>query len=385
MIYKFFPILWGNLWRKPLRTLFTLASMMIAFILYGYLAAIAVSFGVGIDISGADRLILTHKTSLIQLLPERYGAQIQQTPGVAAVTHATWFGGIYQDAKNFFPQIAVETTTYLEMYPEFIIPPEQYAAWLKNPIGAIAGRQVANRFGWKIGDRIPLQGTIWRPSSGTQWEFILEGIYDGKTPVTDTSQFLFHYAYLDRVRTAAKGSVGWYVIRIQHAREAAAVSQALDQRFANSISETKTGTEKAFIDGFVNQMGAIGTILKAILGAVFFTLLLVTGNTMAQAVRERSNEIAILKALGFGQWRVLGLILQESLLLALLGGGSGLLLGWLLINQGDPTGGLLPLFHYPVQDLLWGGCWVFGLGLASGIWPAWQAMRMPMIEALRRV
>lgn len=381
---KFLPLLWGNLWRKPARTGFTLLSVVIAFLLYGYLSAIAVAFGLGIEMSGADRLIMTHKTSLIQLLPERYLARILQTPGVTAATHATWFGGIYQEPKNFFPQMAVNPVEHLAMYPEFLLPPEQRSAWLQNRTGAIAGRQVAERFGWKIGDRIPLQGTIWRNASGASWEFVLEGIYDGKTPTTDTSQFLFHHAYLEQSRTVAKGLVGWYIIRINQPTAAATVSRDLDLQFANSSYETKTGTEKAFIQGFANQMGAIGTILQAILSAVFFTLLLVTGNTMAQAVRERIPELAVLKALGFDNRRVLWLVLQESLLLAILGGGIGLVLGWTLIQQGDPTGGMLPLFHYPPRDLAIGIGLALLLGIISGLLPAWRAMRLQIVDALRK-
>lgn len=382
---KFWPLVWSNLRRKKFRSTFTLLSILIAFLLFGYLAAINMAFRLGIDVTGADRLVLIHKISLIQPLPYSYLARIEATPGVVEATHATWFGGIYQDPKNFFAQMAVDPEGYLRLYPEFLLPEEQKKAWFANRTGVIAGRAIAERYGWEIGDRIPIQGTIWRFKSGSStWEFILEGIYDGAEEGTDTTQFLFHYDYFDEARAFAEGLVGWYIIRIDDPDRAAEIADRIDSTFANSPYETKTSTERAFIQAFAKQIGDIGTIIGAIVTAVFFTILLVAGNTMAQSVRERTSELAVLKTLGYSNRLVLALVLAESFVLVGLAGGLGLGLAWWLIQQGDPTGGVLPIFFFPPKDLLLGIGFVAALGLAAGILPAVRAMQLRIVDALRR-
>jgi putative ABC transport system permease protein len=382
---KFWPLIWSNLRRRRIRTLFTLLSIVVAFLLFGYLAAINMAFRMGVDVTGADRLVLRHKVSLIMLLPVSYQERIQATPGVVDVAHATWFGGIYQDPKNFFPQLPVEPERYLRLYPEFLLPEEQKKAWLEDRAGAVAGRTIAERFGWKIGDTIPIQGTIWRRTGGANnWEFTLRGIYNGAQDGTDTTQLLFHYDYFDEARWAAKGMVGWYIIRIDDPEKAAEIARRIDDQFANSSHETKTETEKAFVQAFAKQVGDIGTIIAAILSAVFFTILLVAGNTMMQSVRERTSELAVLKTLGYSNRLVLALVLAESLVLAGLGGGLGLALAWLLIQRGDPTGGALPIFFFPPRDIVLGVGFAVLLGVATGIPPALQAMHLRVVEALRR-
>ena len=219
---KFWPLIWSSLRRKKIRTLLTLICVLIAFLLFGYLAAINQSFQMGVDLTGVDRLVLRHKVSIIQLLPESYQAQLEKVPGVIDVAHATWFGGIYQDFTNFFPQLAVEPERYLRLYPEFLVPDEQKKAWFADRTGAIVGRATAKRFDWKVGDRIPIQGTIWRPADNSNWEFTVDGIYDGAEDGTDTTQFLFHYKYMDEARPFAKGMTGWYIIRINDPSRAAA-------------------------------------------------------------------------------------------------------------------------------------------------------------------
>ena len=382
---KFWPLIWSALRRKRVRTFFTLLSILIAFLLYGYLAAVNMAFRLGVDVTGADRLVLRHKVSFSILLPESYLGRIEATPGVVEATHASWFGGIYQEPKNFFPQMAVEPEGYLTLYPEFRLPEEQKQAWLADRTAAIVGRSTAERFGWKIGDRIPIQATVWRKADGTSaWEFNLVGIYDGAESATDTTQFLFHYDYFDEARAFAKGQVGWYIIRINDPARADDIVRRIDVQFANSFYETKTSTEKAFIQGFAKQIGNIGAIIGGILTAVFFTILLVAGNTMMQSVRERTAELAVLKTVGFSNRLVLGLVLAESLALAAVGGVLGLGLAWWAIGRGDPTGGALPIFFLPPQDVLLGGGFIAALGLLTGLLPAVQAMRLRVVDAVRR-
>jgi putative ABC transport system permease protein len=383
---KFLPLVWANLKRKKVRTAFTLLSIAVSFFLFGLIQTFKTSLSAGVEVAGNDRLIVIHKVSIIQPLPASYGPRIAQIPGVDAVTHANWFGGIYQDPKNFFPQYAVEPEKYLDLYPEILLPADQKKAWLADRTGAVVGRTTAERFGWKVGDRIPIQGTIFRKQDGTDiWEFNLDGIYDGAKKGTDTTTFLFDYDYLDEARRFARGTVGWYIIHIADPDKAADVAAAIDATFANSPYETKTATEKAFAKSFADQMGNIGAIAVAVAGMVFFAMLLVAGNTMAQAVRERTNELAVLKTLGFKDGRVLRLVLAESFTLAVVGGGLGLLAAWLFTLRGDPTGGMLASFYLPAIDIVWGAAFIVLLGLITGVFPGVQAMRLQIAEALRRV
>ncbi|MBE3071757.1 MAG: FtsX-like permease family protein [Acidobacteria bacterium] len=382
---KLLPLVWKNLGRRKVRTTFTLLSILVAFVLFGYLSAITTAFGMGVELTGNDRLVLIHKVSLIQLLPESYQARLEAIPGVIDVCHQTWFGGIYQDPKNFFMQMPVEPERFLRLFPEFKLPEDQKKAWLADRRGAVVGRATAERFGWKIGDRIPIQGTIWRQKDGSAtWEFNLVGIYDGAKKGTDTTQFFFRYDYFNEARQFGEGAVGWYTIKINDPARAAQIAERIDATFANSPYETKTTTEKAFAQAFAKQVGDIGAIMQLILGAVFFTILLVAANTMAQSVRERTSELAVLKTLGFSNALVLTLVLVESLIIASVGGLLGLGLAWLMILRGDPTGGALPAFYLPVRSLALGVLFVFGLGLVAGIFPAVQAMRLRIVDALRR-
>jgi len=382
---KYLYLVWSNLKRKKVRTILTLLSVMVAFILFGYLAAIKQGFSQGIEVAGADRLIVRHKISIIQLLPESYESRIEQIEGVEDAVHQTWFGGVYQKPSNFFAQMPVEPDEFLEMYPEYLLSETEKQAWLSTRSGAIAGRGIAGRFGWKVGDRIPINATIWLREGGElTWEFDLVGIYDGAEKGTDTSQFLFRYDFFDESRQNGKGWVGWYSVRISDPDRAAEVALMIDQEFANSPAETKAEPEGAFVQGFANQIGNIGFIMMSIVAAVFFTILLVAGNTMAYAVRERTNELAVLKAIGFTDRGVLGLVLGESMLLTLLGGGLGLGLAWMLVSMGDPTNGALPVFYIPWRDLMAGVVLVGLMGLVAGILPALQAQRLQIADALRR-
>jgi len=383
---KFAHLIWSNLRRKKLRTSLTLLSVMVAFILFGLLSAIQQALVGGVQMANADRLIVRHKVSIIQLLPESYKARMDRIPGVDFATHQTWFGGIYQDPKNFFMQNPVEPEKFLKMHPEIILPPEQEKVWLATRTGAIVGRKAAERFHWKIGDKVPIRSTIWSQTDGSQtWTFDIVGIYEGKDKNIDTTPLFFRYDYFEEARRGGKGQVGWYTIRIKDPSQAAEVAKLVDAEFENSSAETKTEPEGAFIQGWAKQIGNIVFIVAAILSAVFFTILLVTGNTMAQAVRERTGELGVLKAIGFTNAQVVALVLAESCLLTVLGGVVGLGLSWLMISRGDPTGGLLPLFSFPPRDLLTGFGISIALGFITGIFPALQAMRLRVADALRRM
>ncbi len=382
---RFLYLVWRNLARKRLRTALTVLSILVAFLLYGFLGAIRQALTAGVSMANADRLVVRHKVSIIQMLPVSYKGRIEKIPGVLAAVHQTWFGGIYQDPKNFFPNMPVEPEAYLAMFPELVLPEAQRKAWIGSRTGAIVGRTTATRFGWKVGDRITLHSPIWqRGGRNDAWDFDISGIYDGAKKDTDTSPLFFQYTYFDEGRSFWKGQVGWYTVRVKDPGRAAEVATAIDAEFANSPYETKTEAEGAFMQGFAQQVGDIGSIMVAILGAVFFTILLVSGNTMAQSVRERTEELGVLKALGFSNRLVLGVVLGESAAIAGLGGLTGLGLAWLITSRGSPVPGMLPVFFIPGRDLVIGLFLIVALGVLSGILPAVQAMRLKIAEALRR-
>ncbi|MCI4398573.1 MAG: ABC transporter permease [Acidobacteria bacterium] len=378
---KFFALIWRNMARKKVRTTLTIGSYAVALFLFGLLATIQTAFNQGVDVAGADRLVTRNKISLIMPLPVAYKERMLQLPGVKEVTYASWFGGKYQDDKNFFPQFAIDTDTWLRVYPEFKVPPAQWSAFLADREGCVIGQATAAKYGFKIGDRVPIIATIF----GGVWEFNVDGIYTGHRQEDDVTQFWFHGAYLEERRQWGKGMVGWYVIRVKDPDRAIYVSKAIDDRFANSSWETKTETESAFASGFVKQMGNIKLLILVIGTVVFFTLLLVTGNTMAMAVRERTGELAVLKTIGFRNGTVLWLVLAESLGYAIQGGVIGLAAVKLYTLRGDPTGGMLPLFYLSAGKMALGLAVTLALGAAAGIIPAWLAMRLRIVEALRRV
>ncbi|MSO56277.1 MAG: FtsX-like permease family protein [Acidobacteria bacterium] len=379
---KFLPLVWKNIWRKKFRTTFTLLSIFIAFLLFGILMTIRMAFTFGVDVAGLDRLMLIHKVTLIMPLPLSYQNRLRQTPGVELVTHQSWFGGIYQDPSNFFANTAVEPEPFLKIYKEVRVPPDQVAAWQADRQGAVIGRDLATRFGWKIGDRVPLTGTIFPPKQGQTWEFNIVGIYDGDAGV-DKTNFFFRYDYLDENRTFGEGTVGWYVVKIADPSQSVALSRTFDEMFANSAAETKTTTEKGFVEGFAKQIGDISTIMIAISSTVLFMFGLVAASTMAQSVKERTSEFAVLKTLGFSGGSILALVLVESLFIAFTGGLLGLGLAWLFVQGGDPTG-MLPIFILPARELAIGVGLMVLMGLLAGVMPAMAAMRLRITDALRR-
>ena len=378
---RFLPLVLRNFRRKKTRTILTIGSIAVALFLYGLLVTIDSALSAGVDVAGADRLVVRNRISLILPLPLSYQERLRRIPHVAEVTHASWFGGNYQDPRNFFPQFAIDTETWRRVFPEFTVPDDQWQAFVDDREGAIAGRGTAERFGWKVGDRIPLQAPIW----GGTWEFNLRGIYDGARPGDDTSVMWLHWSYLDERRQWGKGVVGWYTIQVDDPANAVEVAEVADTRFANSPFETSTETEKAFATGFARQIGNIRLLVVSIGAVVMFTLLLVTGATMASAVRERVPELGVLKTVGFTDAAVLALVLAESMLLALVGGGLGLGLAKLFTLGGDPTGGMLPVFYLGGQRIALGLALAVTVGLLAGAAPAVGAMRLRIVDALRRV
>jgi putative ABC transport system permease protein len=382
---KFFGLVWSSLKRRKLRTILTLLSIFVAFVLYGLLCTIKESFTAGVTMAGADRLIVRHKVSLIMNLPVSYAQRMERIHGVDTVTHFTWFNGIYQnEPKNFFGSFPFELEPFLKIYPEYKLADDQKQVYLKTRNGAIVGRSLLERFKWKLGDHIALTSPIWPNKTGGAWDFEIDGVLDAAKKNADTSGFYFRYDYFDEGRAYGTGLVGWYGVKVKDPAHAADVAKAIDEEFANSAYETKAEPEGAFAQGFAQQIGNIGAMLIAILSAVFFTILLVAGNTMAQSVRERTEELGVLKALGFTNELVLALVLAESCLLAAVGGAAGLGLAWLVTSRGSPVPSMLPIFYLPVHYLFAGLGLVLALGLIAGIVPALQAMRLQIAVALRK-
>ncbi len=385
MIGRYLPLLAASLRRRRLRVFFTLASIVIAFLLFGLAESLRYSLQSGVDVAGADRLLTMHKVSFTQLLPASYENRIEAIDGVVEVSPQTWFGAWYRDERNQIPAFPVDPEAMLRMYPEFVIPEEQRLAWVADRTGILIGRGLADLTGWKVGDAVPLRSAIWRKEDGSDaWDVTVRAIYD-QPQGGDTRQIFLHQDYFDEAKGQAKGLVGWYVVKVTDADRAQSIGREIDLQFANSPYETKTSSERAMAQSFVNQVGNIGAILRAIVFAVFFTMLLVTANTMAQSVRERTNEIGVLKTLGWTNAGVLGLVLAESVLITLLGGAAGLAGAWWLSVQFEPVfRQYLPGFRLPADAVAVGVAIMLGLGLVAGAVPALQAMRLRIVEALRR-
>ena len=382
---KFAPLLIANLRRHLLRTAFTLGSIVVAFLMFGLLEAMRNAFDAGATIAGQDRLLTLHKVSIVQPLPESHRNQIRRVDGVALVSSVTWFGGTYQDERNAIPVFPVDGATYLDIYPEAVLQPGVRERWLAERRGVLVGRAMADRFALKPGQTIPLQSSIWRRADGSNtWEVVVSGIYDVEENKGDTMAMIMHYGYFSEPLGRGKGLVGWYVVKVRDPARAARVAREIDELFANSPYETATSTEKALAQSFANQIGNVGRILTGVVAAVFFTMLLVTANTMAQSVRERTSELAVLKTLGFTATGVTALVMAEALMLTLLGGMAGMMLAFASVEAlGATARQYLPVFYIPRQAVLIAILLMIGLGIAAGLLPARRAMRLQIAEALR--
>ncbi|TAJ52620.1 MAG: ABC transporter permease [Nevskiaceae bacterium] len=382
---KYFPLLWATLWRKKTRTWLTLFSLVAAFLLLGLLQAANSVFNTGGQNLGANLLITQARVSFTSPLPLRLLPQIEAVPGIEAVSFSQFFGGVYKDPKNFFPQFAVQPERWLKTFTECTLPAEQAAAWKNSRTAAIAGKQLAERFGWKVGDRIPLVSQIFPKKDGSRaWEFDLVGIFDNTSADScpRMGNMYVRYDYFDEARLFGQGGAGIYVLRIADPDRAEAIGRQIDQMFENSPDETKTQTEKEFSLNFVRQIGNLSLILNSILGAVFFTILLLTGNTMSQAVRERIPELAVLKTLGFTNGGVLGLVIAESLLLCVIGGLVGMGLANVVMGVLAHAPVRMPPLKADTHVWMIALSSMFGVGLLVGLPPALKAMRLSIVDGL---
>ncbi|MEB1872491.1 ABC transporter permease [Xanthomonas campestris pv. campestris] len=382
---KYLSLVWAQLFRSKTRTLLTLLSVVAAFLLFGMLDSVRVAFTSGGNVSGVDRLVVASRLSITQSLPIRLENQIRSVPGVRDVTSAMWFGGIYQDPKNFFPNFSV-APNFFDVYSEYQLPKDQLKAFQTTRTGAVVGESLAKQFGWKIGDTIPLQATIFPRSGSNDWPLQLVGIFrmkDRTVAANQERQLMMNWKYFDESNDYIKNQVSWYTVTLRSADQASRVALAIDALSANSDHETKSQTESAFQQAFLKQFADIGLIVTSIMAAVFFTLLLLTGNTMAQAVRERIPELATLKTLGFQDRTVLTLVMVESVLLIGLGGLIGMGLSALVIPMvATRSGGLMPTQTVPLQTWLVGLGLMAGIGIVVGVLPALRAQRLKIVDGL---
>jgi putative ABC transport system permease protein len=386
---KYLHLIWASLFRRKTRTFLTLVSIVAAFLLFGLLDAVRTSFDqAGQSANGAERLQTGSRLSFIQSLPLSLERQIAQVPGVKAVTYANWFGGAYQDPHNQIFSFAVPPN-YLDLYPEVSVSEAERKAFAATRTGALVGAQLAERFKWKVGDKIPLQSTIFPDKSGSKnWSFDIVGIMhstDKKTGGWYDQMFLLHWKYFDETTPLNRGQAGWFVTRVADVNQADRVAKAIDALSANSDHETRTQTEQAATASWMKQFADIGLIVGSIMGAVFFTLMLLSGNTMMQAVRERTSELAVLKTIGFSNASVLAMVLAESLLLLIIGGTVGLVLASAVIPVVSAgSGGMLNLPTVGLESWLLGLGLMVLIGLAVGALPATSAVRLNIVDALSR-
>lgn len=380
-----------NLGRHPLRSGLTILGIAIALLAFGLIRTVITIWYSGVAAASPNRIIVRNAVSLIFPLPLAYRAAILAQPGVTDVTYAHWFGGIYIDERNSqFPQLAIDPATWFTVAPEYALPPEQLEAFRRERNAAVVGEQLAARFGWKLGDRVPMRGTIY----GGQWDFVIRGIYAGARPTTDETQFLFHWTYLDerlrRTEPWRAGHVGWFAVRIRAPEQAAAISSAIDRRFANSLAETLTETEKAFVLGFISMSEAILVALRIVSIVIVGVILAVLANTMAMTARERTGEYAVLKTLGFGAAHVMLLVAGESLAMALIGGAAALALTRPAVEAfvallAQTSGAMFPMTGVdPATYALSLGLAVL-VGLAAAAVPTIRAARLSIVAGLRRV
>jgi putative ABC transport system permease protein len=382
-----FDLVRKNLFRRKLRAILMIVSILVAFLIFGVLAGFYRAFNAGEDRAAADRLITVNKINFTQPLPIAYFNRVRAVEGVRQVTFANWFGGYYQEPKNFIIALAIEPATYFDVYRnEFDIAPDALQAFIRDRSSAVVGEALAHKWGWKVGDRIPLKSNIFSQRSGGQtWDFTIAGIVKGKAEHVDTNFLLFQYNYFDETRSFGKDTIGWMILQTTAPENNDRVAKAIDAMFANSSAETSTDTEKAFGKAFAAQFGNIALIVTLVVGAAFVTILMIVGNTMALSIRERTREIGVLKTLGFSGPRILRMVLGESILLALLGGIPGLVLAWLAtMALRTSLQNVAPAFSVSWDIVLQGLGLMIALGLITGMIPAINAMRLQIAAALGR-
>ena len=382
-----FVLVRKNLFRKKLRAILMIVSILVAFLIFGVLGAFYRAFTSGEEAAADDRLVVVNKINFTQPLPIAYFNRVRGIEGVRQVTHANWFGGYYQDPKNFMVAIAIEPETYLDIYArDYGVTPEERTAFVRERSAAIVGETLARKWGWKVGDRIPVNSNIFSQKNGSRtWDFTIAGIITPHKPQVDTNFMLFQYAYFDETRSFGKDTIGWMILQTASPSVNDRVSKAIDQMFANSSAETATDTEKAFNKAFAAQLGNIALIVTLVVGAAFVTILMIVGNTMALTVRERTREIGVMKTLGFSGGRILGLVLGESVLLALLGGIPGLALAALIaFSLRAAMANFVPGFAVTPAIAVIGFVLMLGLGVLTGLIPALNAMRLKIATALGR-
>lgn len=383
-MWTLWPLLFATLTRHRLRRAFTIGSIAVAFLLYGLLSAVEFAFLGRVELVGQDRLIATHKTSIIESLPRSYLGRVRQFDGVRGAASLTWFGGYFQDPKQALPVFAVDDN-YFALYPEIDVAPAALADWQLDRSAALVGSGTMRRYGWQVGDLVPLRSNIFQRTDGrAEWPVRIAGSYARREDDRNDG-ILLHYEYFNEARSVGRDGIGWMIIRLRDPEAGPGVAHGIDAMFANSPAETRTSSEKSVTQSFANQLGDIGAIIRFVVAAVFFAMLLVTANTMAQSVRERTPEFAVLKTLGFSDAAVLGLVLAESLLLAVAGGAAGLGLA-LAVTRGlhATLSQFLPNFRLTGAACAVGILYMLLLGLLAGAWPAWSAMRLRIVEALRR-
>lgn len=380
-------LVFKNLFRRKLRAALMIVSIMVAFAIFGVLYSFERAFNAGQDLAAADRLVTVNKINFTQPLPYAYYNRIAGIDGVKRVTFANWFGGYWQDPKNFLITFAVEPRSYMDvMAEEFDISPQQQTAFIRTRTGALVGETLAQKQGWKVGDRVPIASSIFSQVNGSRsWEFDIVGIVKPKKPLVDTNFLLFQYEYFNETRSFGKDTIGWLVLQTTSPARNDQVSKAIDETFANSSAETSTDTEKAFNKAFMAQLGNIALIVSLVVGAAFVTILMIVGNTMVMSVRERTREIGVLKALGFPGPRILKLVLAESILLALIGGLPGLAAAALVTSSLSASlVNFVPGLALTPTIIAIGIALMIALGLATGLVPAVNAMRLKVAAALGR-
>ncbi len=380
-------LIWKNAARKKLRLFLTVFSIFTAFLIYGVLGGFQSSLDEGIDIaSGANRLVTVHKVSFIQPLPYSYVNKVRSMDGVADVTYAVWFGGYYQNPQQILAVFAVDPESYLRLYSELVIPEDARKTFFSDRRALLVGKKMADRFGWEKGQQVPIQSNIWTNQEGSQtWEFTVAGIFEANDPKIDTSYLLFPYEYLNEGRQFGQDSVGWLVVGTESPDINTQVADAIDLEFANASTQTKTDTEKAFNQAFIEQFGDIGLIVASVTGAAFFTILLIAGNTMMLAIRERTSEIAVLKTLGFGNGKIFTQVILESVLVTLLGAVPAMALAGLFLKGASAAmAGILPAMFINTGMLVKSAGIMLLLALVTGIIPAWKAMNINVVTALGR-